>query len=95
MVSSRVVRAVLVGAAQQHRDPSTPPGPVPTTLGEFRPWARLHFRTLSLPLAFPPPVDAFDSRPLRAPRTWFGRHADRQRQIIRREFAARGYPLPD
>jgi len=77
------------------RDPSTPTGPVPATLGEFRPWTRRHFRTVSLPLAFPPPVDSSDSRPPRAPRTWFGRHADRQRQIIRREFAARGYTLPD
>jgi hypothetical protein len=77
------------------RDLSTPTGPVPTTLGEFRPWARLHFRTLSLPLSFPPPADAADSRPTRGPRTWFGRHAERQRQIIRREFAARGYSLPD
>jgi hypothetical protein len=77
------------------RDPSTPTGPVPATLGEFRPWARLHFRTVRLPLAFPPPADSAASRPSRAPRTWFGRHADRQRQIIRREFDARGYPLPD
>jgi hypothetical protein len=77
------------------RDPSTPAGPVPATLGEFRPSARRHFRTVSLPLAFPPPADSSDSRPPRGPRTWFGRHADRQRQIIRLEFAAQGYPLPD
>jgi hypothetical protein len=77
------------------RDLSAPTGPVPTTLGEYRPWARLHFRTLTLPLAFPPAVGAVDSGPARAPRTWFGRHADRQRQLIRREFAGRGYSLPD
>jgi hypothetical protein len=29
------------------------------------------------------------------PRTWIGRRADRQRKIIREEFAARGHPLPD
>jgi hypothetical protein len=25
---------------------------------------------------------------------WIGRRSDRQREIIREEFAARGYPLP-
>ena len=77
------------------RDLSTPTGPVPTTLGEYRPWARLHYREVTLPLTFRPAADPLDSRPARAPRTWFGRHADRQRQIIRREFAARGFSLPD
>jgi hypothetical protein len=77
------------------RELSTPTGPVPATLGEYRPWARIHFRTLTLPLAFPPAVGSSDSPSLRAPSTRFGRHADRQRQIIRREFAARGYTLPD
>jgi hypothetical protein len=30
----------------------------------------------------------------RRPLTWIGRRSDRQREIIREEFAARGYPLP-
>ena len=77
------------------RDLSTPTGPVPATLGEYRPWARMHYRSLTLPLTFRPAVDPSDSQPARAPRTWFGRHAERQRQIIRREFAARGFALPD
>lgn len=77
------------------RDPSTPTGPVPTVFGEYRAWARIHFRTLSLPLTFPPAADSMDSYMARTPRTWIGRHANRQRQIIRREFAARDYPLPD
>jgi DNA-binding IclR family transcriptional regulator len=41
------------------------------------------------------PAGSMDSRMARTPRTWIGRHANRQRQIIRREFAAQGYPLPD
>ena len=77
------------------RDLTIPTGPVPTTLGEYRPWARTHFRELTLPLAFRPAADPLDSGPARAPRTWFGRHAERQRQVIRREFAARGFSLPD
>ena len=77
------------------RDPSTPTGPVPTIFGEYRAWARIHFRTLSLPLTFPPTAGSIDSYMARTPRTWIGRHASRQRQIIRRELAARGYPLPD
>ena len=82
------------------RDLSTPTGPVPTTLGEYRPWARMHYRTLTLPLAFPPPGRSADPGrdsvclPPRAPRTWFGRHASRRQQVVRHEFAARGYALP-
>jgi len=30
----------------------------------------------------------------RKPRTWVGRRKERQREIIREQFAARGYPLP-
>jgi hypothetical protein len=66
-----------------------------TVFGEYRAWARIHFRTLSLPLTFPPAVGSTDSYMARTPRTWIGRHANRQRQIIRRELAARGYSLPD
>jgi hypothetical protein len=77
------------------RDASTSADPVPTVFSEYRAWARIHVRTLSLPLTFPPAADFVDSDPARAPRTWMGRHANRQRQVIRREFAARGFPLPD
>jgi hypothetical protein len=82
-------------SVRYRRDLSTPTGPVPATLGEFRPWDRRHFRTLSLPLAFPPPADPLGSGSARTRKTWFGRHADRQRQTIREEFAAHGYPLPE
>jgi hypothetical protein len=77
------------------RDPATPTGPVPTVFGEYRAWARIHFLSLSLPLTFPPAADSMDSYLARTPRTWIGRHANRQRQIIRREWPARGYPLPE
>jgi hypothetical protein len=75
------------------RDPQTPLGPVPTILGEYRAWARAHFRTVNLPLLFPPANDSAGSSRPRRPRTWIGRRSSRQREIIRQEFAARGYSL--
>jgi hypothetical protein len=67
---------------------------MPTVFGQYREWARRHFRTLNLPILFPPSRDELDYIP-RAPRTWFGRRANRQREAIRAEFAARGYSLPE
>jgi hypothetical protein len=78
------------------RDPGSPLPPMPTVFGEYRTWARTHFRTVSLPLFFP--ASAGQPTPgagPRQPRTWIRRRADRQREIIREEFAARGYPLPE
>jgi hypothetical protein len=83
-------RRVLI---RYRRDPGSP---VPSVFGEFRIWERAHFRLMSLPLFFRVPEDQFtsDGGP-RRPLTWIGRRSDRQREIIREEFAARGYPLPE
>jgi hypothetical protein len=67
-----------------------PVSPMPTRLGDAMEWSRTNFRTLPVPIAFPPPGE----EPA-ASRTWVGRSIRRKRQIVRREFAARGYPLPD
>jgi hypothetical protein len=91
--SVRVTRRRL--EIRYRRDASTSAGPVPTVFSEYGAWARIHVRTLSLPLTFPPAAGSVDSYRVSAPRTWMGRHANRQRQVIRREFAARGYPFPD
>jgi hypothetical protein len=86
-------RRVLV---RYRRDPGSPLPPMPTVFGEYRIWARTHFRQVSLPLFFRAPADdLIPGAGLRQPRTWIGRRADRQREIIREEFAARGYPLPE
>lgn len=78
------------------RDPGSPLPPMPTVFGEHRIWARTHFLPMSLPLFFRVPADQLTSGAgPRRPRTWIGRRADRQREILREEFAARGYPLPE
>ena len=76
-------RAVI----RYRRDPGSPMPPMPTVFGEYRTWARTHFRTVSLPLFFP----ACAGQPTpgagpRQPRTWIGRRADHQREIIREEL---------
>lgn len=91
--SDRVTRRRL--EIRYRRDASTSADPVPAVFSEYRAWAQIHVRTLSLPLTFPPAADSMDSNAARAPRTWMGRHANRQREVIRREFAARGYSFPD
>ena len=56
------------------RDPGSPRPPMPTVFGEYRTWARTHFRTVSLPLFFP--ASAGQPTPgagPRQPRTWIGR----------------------
>ena len=84
-------RRVLI---RYRRDPGSLVPPVPSVFGEFRIWERTHFRLMSLPLFFRVPGDQFtsDGGP-RRPLTWIGRRSDRQREIIREEFAARGYLL--
>lgn len=78
------------------RDPGSPLPPMPTVFGEYRTWARTHFRTVGLPLFFPASAGQSTSGAgPRKPRTWIGRRADHQRDIIREEFAVRGYPLPE
>ena len=76
------------------RDAEPPVEPMPTVFGEWRAWNRRYFRSLALPVFFPPPEDPFNYVP-RAPRTWLGRYTNRQRETIRAEFAARGHELPD
>jgi hypothetical protein len=78
------------------RNPGSSLPPMPTVLGEYRTWALAHFGRMSLPLFFP--VSTGQPTPGAGPRqrrTWIGRRADRQRQITREEFAARGFPLPE
>ena len=76
------------------RDAEPPVEPMPTVFGEWRIWNRTYFRSLTLPVFFPPPTDPFGYVP-REPRTWLGRYTNRQRVTIRAEFAARGHELPD
>jgi hypothetical protein len=76
------------------RGAEPPVEPMPTVFGDWRIWNRRYFRSLALPVFFPPPGDPFGYVP-REPRTWFGRYINRQRATIRAEFAARGYQLPD
>jgi hypothetical protein len=67
---------------------------MPTVFGDWRVWNRKYFRSLALPVFFPPGLDDIDYVP-REPRTRLGRYTRRQRQTIRTGFAARGYELPD
>jgi hypothetical protein len=76
------------------REAEPPAEPMPTVFGEWRSWNRKYFRSLALPVFFPPAADPFGDV-AREPRTWLGRYTNRQRAAIRAEFAARGYQLPD
>jgi hypothetical protein len=76
------------------RGAEPPVEPMPTVFGDWRVWNRRYFRSLALPVFFPPGLDDIDYVP-REPRTRLGRYTRRQRQTIRTEFAARGYELPD
>jgi len=73
------------------RDPAQEPGEIPAQLGPAWTWLRTHFRTASLPVRFPEPGE----HELRGRTTWARRQSADKREIIRREFAARGYPLPE
>jgi hypothetical protein len=75
------------------RDPGNPLPPMPARFGDYRQWNRAHFRTISLPLAFPPPQPDRLSRTER--NTRLRRRVKRQRETILRELAARGYHLPE
>jgi hypothetical protein len=76
------------------RDAEPPVEPMPTVFGEWRIWNRTYFRSLALPVFFPPTEDPF-GYVAREPRTWLGRCTNRQRAAIRAEFAARGHQLPE
>lgn len=75
------------------RDPERPLPPMPTRFGDFRQWNREYFRTVRLPLSFPVPQT--DGRRRSGRESRFARRRERQRETIRRELAARGYPLSD
>lgn len=77
-----------------HREAEPPAEPMPTVFGEWRAWNQRHFRSLTLPVQFPPPLTEIGYVP-REPRTRLGRRGNRQRAAIRAEFAARGYTLPE
>jgi len=77
-----------------HRAAEPPSEPMPAVFGQWREWNRRHFRSLTLPVQFPPSLTEIGYVP-RAPRTWHGRHGHAQRAVILAEFAARGYPLPE
>lgn len=69
------------------RDPDKPPAPMPTTPSEYRTWRRRTYRDVSVLVRFPDSPDA-------APPT--GRFAEvilRNREIVRSEFTAHGFPL--
>jgi hypothetical protein len=74
------------------RYPDQPLPDMPTRFGDFREWSRAHFRTVRLPLPFPPQQASDDARrDSRASR--LARHRDRMRAIVLRELGARGYDL--
>jgi hypothetical protein len=79
-------------SVRYRRDPQRDPPPMPTRFGEFRQWNKEHFRTVHLPLSFPAPPSASRRQERDARLTRRRRH---QRQVILREFAARGYHLPE
>lgn len=71
------------------RDPDTPPTPMPTTPPEYRTWRRRTYRDVSVLVRFPNSPDA-------APPS--GRFAEvilRNREIVRSEFTAHGFPLAE
>lgn len=81
-----VVHRVIV--VRYRRYPDQPLPEMPTRFGEFREWHRAHFRSVRLPLHFPP-QQADDSR--REKRK--SQRRERMRATMLRELAARGYDL--
>ena len=88
-----VLRQVI--SVRYRRDPGVDLPPAPARLADYRVWNRAHFRTVKVPLSFPPsPADRWPPVPDEPATSRLGRRRERQRAIILREFAARGYPLP-
>lgn len=79
-------------AVRYRRDPDQPLPDMPELLGEIWQWNKAHFRTVRLPLPFPPP-DAGAARRDK-PASRLARRRDRMRAIVLQELAARGYDLP-
>jgi len=88
-----VLRQVI--SVRYRRDPGAELPPTPTRLADYRVWNRAHFRTVRVPLSFPPsPADRWPPVPEEPGASRSARRRERQREIILREFAARGYSLP-
>lgn len=89
-----VLRQVI--SVRYRRDPGTDLPPAPTRLADYRAWNRAHFRTVKLPLSFPPSAaDRWPPAPVEPGTSRSARRRERQREIILREFAARAFPLPE
>lgn len=71
------------------RNPDEPPGPVPTSLPEYRRWRRRTYRDVSVLVRFPKSPDA------PPPKGRFAEVILRNRDIVRTEFAAHGHPLQE
>jgi hypothetical protein len=92
--SDTVERRVI--SVRYRRDPGEPLPPRPARFGEFQRWNRAHFRTVRVPLSFPPlPGDNWPPVPVEPGTSRLARRRERQREAILREFAARGYQLTD
>lgn len=88
-----VLRQVI--SVRYRRDPGTDLPPSPTRLADYRVWNRAHFRTVKVPLSFPPsPADRWPPVPEEPATSRLARRRERQRETILREFAAHGFPLP-
>ena len=89
-----VLRQVI--RVRYRRDPGADLPPAPSRLAELRVWNRAHFRTVEVPLSFPPSTaDRWPPVPDEPATSRLGRRRERQRATILREFAARGYVLPE
>jgi hypothetical protein len=71
------------------RDPDAPPGPIPTTPREYRRWREKTYRDVSVLVRFPNSPDAAP------PQGRFAEVIERNRDIVRSEFAAHGHPLKE
>lgn len=71
------------------RDPIRPPDPMPTTPPEYRRWRQKTYRDVSVLVRFPNTPDAAP------PKGRFAEVIRRNRDIVRVEFAAHGFPLAE
>lgn len=78
-------------AVRYLREPGRPLPEAPTVFGEFREWNKAYFRTVRLPLPFPP--TQADGARRDKPASRLARRRERMRAIVLRELAGRGYNL--
>jgi hypothetical protein len=71
------------------RRPDVPPDPMPSALPEYRRWREKTYRDVSVLVRFPNSPDAAP------PKGRFAKVILRNRDIVRTEFAAHGFPLPE